>query len=295
MRGNQPQDGKAKRGFPRSRFTHHAQRLPGPHQRIKPVDGLDMANGLAEKSALDRKPDLQVFRFNHNGSARIGFGRLALGLRRQQHLGVLMLRLRKHRLGVAGLNHLAPLHHANRIRHVAHDSKVMGDQQQRHAVFGLQFLQQLQNLRLYRHVKRRGGFIGNQQVRIIGKRHGNHDALPLPAGQLMRVVLQPRFGIADANLGEQADDPLPRLRSAQALMQFEDFADLLFHRMQRIERGHRFLENHGDVVAAHLAQVAFIRIEQFLAIELDRTGRMLCRRIGQELENGKCGNRFAGA
>ena len=49
-------------------------------------------------------------------------------------------------------------------------------------------------------------------------------------------------------------------RSAQALMQFEDFADLLFHRMQRVERGHRLLENHGDVVAAHLAQVALVRI-----------------------------------
>ena len=79
-------------------------------------------------------------------------------------------------------------------------------------------------------------------------------------------------------LVSKLDDALPRLRAAQALVEFQDFADLPFDRMQRIERGHRLLEDHGDVVAAHLAQVALIGIKQFLALELDRAGRMLRRR-----------------
>jgi hypothetical protein len=79
------------------------------------------------------------------------------------------------------------------------------------------------------------------------------------AGELMRVIWSAKttatcLGVTDANFRKEADDPLPRLRAAKALVQFQDFANLLFHRMQRIERGHR-LENHGDVVAAHLAQV----------------------------------------
>ena len=37
------------------------------------------------------------------------------------------------------------------------------------------------------------------------------------------------------------------------LMQQQDFADLLLDGVQRIERGHRLLEDDGDVVAAHLA------------------------------------------
>ena len=59
--------------------------------------------------------------------------------------------------------------------------------------FGLQVLQQFQDLRLHRHVKRRGGLVGDQQVGIVGKRHGDHDALPLAAGQLMRIILQAAF------------------------------------------------------------------------------------------------------
>ena len=47
-------------------------------------------------------------------------------------------------------------------------------------------------------------------------------------------------------------------------MQIEDFADLALDRVQRIERGHRLLEHHGDVVAAHLPQVALIGVEQLL-------------------------------
>jgi hypothetical protein len=43
--------------------------------------------------------------------------------------------------------------------------------------------------------------------------------------------------------------------------------DLLFQRMQRIERGHRFLEDHRDAVAAHLAQPRRRRADQLLAGE----------------------------
>ena len=129
---------------------------------------------------------------------------MPLGSADKQHLGIGMLRIGKHRLGIARLHDLAPLHDADRIRHVAHDAEIMGDQQQRHAIFGLQVLQQLQDLRLHRHVERRRGLIGNQQIGIIGERHGDHHALALAAGQLMRIVLQSRFRIADADLGEQA-------------------------------------------------------------------------------------------
>ena len=58
-------------------------------------------------------------------------------------------------------------------------------------------------------------------------------------------------------------------RARETLMDFEDLADLPLDRMQRIERRHRLLEDHGDVVAAHLAQRALIGMEQLLALEAD--------------------------
>ena len=45
-------------------------------------------------------------------------------------------------------------------------------------------------------------------------------------------------------------------RPVRPAMQKQDLADLLLDRVQRIERGHRLLEDDRDVVAAHLAHLA---------------------------------------
>jgi hypothetical protein len=42
---------------------------------------------------------------------------------------------------------------------------------------------------------------------------------------------------------------------AAQVVQQQGFADLLFDAVQRVERGHRLLEDHRDAVAAQLAQV----------------------------------------
>ena len=50
----------------------------------------------------------------------------------------------------------------------------------------------------------------------------------------------------------------------QAAMHLEDFADLPLDRVQRIERGHRLLEHHGDVVAAHRAHLVLVGGDEVL-------------------------------
>ena len=62
----------------------------------------------------------------------------------------------------------------------------------------------------------------------------------------------------------------------------------------RIERRHRLLKDHGDVVAAHFSEVAVITAKKFLTVEYDRTGRMVCSRVGQQFEDRQRGNRFTG-
>ena len=51
-------------------------------------------------------------------------------------------------------------------------------------------LQQLEDLRLDRHVERGRRLVGDQELRLAGQRHRDHRALPHPAGELVRVVLQ---------------------------------------------------------------------------------------------------------
>ena len=72
--------------------------------------------------------------------------------------------------------------------------------------------------------------------------------------------------------------------AGEAAMQQQDLGDLLFDRVQRIERGHRFLEHDGDVVAAYAPHVAFGEAQQLAALEGDAARGMARHRVGQELE-----------
>jgi hypothetical protein len=64
--------------------------------------------------------------------------------------------------------------------------------------------------------------------------------------------VQALLRIADSHLRQKLDDLRTGGTSPDTLVQRQDFSDLPFDRVERIERGHRLLEDHGDVVAAHL-------------------------------------------
>src|SRR3546814_8313861 len=72
--------------------------------------------------------------------------------------------------------------------------------------------------------------------------------------------------------------------------------DLLFHRVQRIQRSHRFLEDHRDLVATHVAQQPRVGADELPVLEGDGAApRMLRHRVGQELHDRQCRHRLAGA
>ena len=162
-----------------------------------------------------------------------------------------MLRPRENIGGAAGLDDLALGHDADPVGDLADNAEVMRDEQKRHAALGFQAGEQLQYLRLHGHIERRRRLVGDQQLRLVGERHGDHDALALAAGQLVRIGGEPLFRVADADLREKFQRAGARRLFAHALMQFQDFADLVLDHMQRIERGHRLLEDHRHIIAAH--------------------------------------------
>ena len=202
-----------------------------------------------------------------------------------------MARVRENLGGFAGLDDLAILHHNNPIRDAPHDAQIVGDEQQAH-IFGLfQLGQQLEDLRLNGDVQRGGRFIRNQQVGPVGKGHGDHHALTLTARQLVGIGVQTAFGVADADLFQQFDDARPHRIAAQTLVQLDGFPQLLFQRVQRVQRRHRLLKDKADVVAAYLAQPRLIRADHFLSVIGDRTGNR--RVIPKQRDRGKRGHGFA--
>ena len=74
-----------------------------------------------------------------------------------------------------------------------------------HVVRALQLADQLQDLRLHRHVERGGRLVGDQELRIVGDRDGDHHALALAAGELMRILLEPRLRLGDAHFLQEIE------------------------------------------------------------------------------------------
>ena len=229
-----------------------------------------MAGDPAHQPGLDREPDLQMFGFGHHGRVCGHRVRRARGFGAEQHLGVVVLRVGENLGRRAAFDHFAVAHDEHTVRDAAHDAQIVGDEQHPHVLGLLQVRQQVQDLRLNGHIQRRGRFVRDQNVGLVGQRHGDHHPLPLAAGQLVRIGPQTAFGVADADLVHQFQNTRTRRLACQPLMQGQAFGQLLFNGVQRVERGHRFLKDERDVVAAHLAQQRVAGADHFLPVVCDR-------------------------
>src|SRR5262245_33968362 len=78
-------------------------------------------------------------------------------------------------------------------------------------------------------------------------------------------------------------------------MQLQHLADLIAYGEHRIERGHRFLEDDGDVLAADIAHHVDRLGEQVAAPELDATVGADDGVLGQEAHDRHRGDALAGA
>ena len=192
----------------------------------------------------------------------------------------------------ADLDQPAALHHADPVGEAAHEVEVVGDEEERHAGLGLQLVEQGEDLRLDRHVERGRRLVGDEQLRPAGQRHGDHRPLPLPARELVRVGVDAPRRCGDAGALEQLDRARARRAPVELLVQRQHLADLRADRVQRIERGHRLLEDHRDLAAAHGAQLRLAPGAQVAAVEEDAPAR---GRAVDQAEHRERGDRLSGA
>ena len=66
----------------------------------------------------------------------------------------------------------------------------MGDEQEGQAPLGLQVLEQVEDLRLHGDVERRDRLVADNEFRVERERASDADALPLAAGEGMRVAVE---------------------------------------------------------------------------------------------------------
>jgi hypothetical protein len=82
------------------------------------------------------------------------------------------------------------------------------------------------------------------------------------------------------------------LPAAGAGVDADGFGNLVANGAHRVERGHRLLEDHADIAAAHPAECRFVEAGEIGARHADRTTPPAA--VRQQLHHGKRGHRLAG-
>ena len=108
-----------------------------------------------------------------------------------------------------------------------------------------------------------------KQVGLVGESHGDHDALALAARQLVGIGAETLLRLAHADLEQKLEHALAGARFIHVAMQLQYLAHLLLDGVQRVERGHRLLEDHGDAVAADRLQLRLGDLQEVAAFKPD--------------------------
>jgi hypothetical protein len=78
-------------------------------------------------------------------------------------------------------------------------------------------------------------------------------------------------------------------------MQPNPFSDLVTQRVDGIQRGHRFLENHGNRFAPHLAHLVFGQFKKVPPFQENPASDDLAGRVGDQAHDGQRRHALAAA
>src|SRR5499433_1106106 len=190
------------------------------------------------------------------------------------------------------LDDLAHIHDCDLVANLGDHPEIVGDENDRGTGGGFQVTHEVEDLRLNGDVERRRGLVGNQQPRIAGECESDHCALAHAAGKPMRIVVNALLGRWDFHQPQQIDGARTRLFSRQAAVTDEGLCNLLADRIDRIERRHRFLEDHRQPIAAQVAHLAIGQAEQIGAVKAN-SARHLGRALGQQSHDRQRGDALA--
>ena len=102
--------------------------------------------------------------------------------------------------------------------------------------------------------------------------------------------------LGDADAPQHLDGLAPWPRAARSpWCRAIGLGDLLADREERVQRGHRLLEDHRDVVAADRLHLGSVSAEQVAAVEADRAADDAARRVGDQAQDRQRGHALAAA
>ena len=167
------------------------------------------------------------------------------------------------------LHNLASIHHRHALAHLADHTEIVGDEQQGRTSLSLHLLDQRKDLCLDGHVQTGGRLVGDKQAWFTGEHHRHQHALGHAAAQLVGIGARARPSIRDAHVTQQLDSLLVSLLLGAATMQADRPGNLIAHSHQGIQRSAGTLKDHGNLGAAHFAQLALWQGQQVLSPKPD--------------------------
>ena len=171
--------------------------------------------------------------------------------RREERLGVGVLRALVHLVGRALFDDAAEVHHRDAVADVTDEREVVGDEEVGDAELLLQVAEQVDDVGLDRHVETADRLVEHEE--LGGQREGarDGDALQLAAGELARVAVAV-VGI-EAHGAQQLAHSVLALLLVQVEVVPHRLGEAVGDRRQRVERRERVLEHelHAASVRAH--------------------------------------------
>src|SRR5579875_660583 len=161
---------------------------------------------------------------------------VGVGSRREQQLGVGMLRLLNDRLTRPALDHLTRVHHQRLLSEVARTGDVVRDKEQGQTFLIFQAQHQVENVQADRHIEHRHRLVGQQHLRASRQGARDSHTLALPTTELMGILLNKLLGGTQADAIEQSQHLLRHLSvSMRMTVNAQRTAELITDIMHRVQ------------------------------------------------------------
>src|SRR5207245_3395143 len=115
------------------------------------------------------------------------------------------------------------------------------------------------------------------------------------AAELMGKLLEPALWVWDPYLFETTHSLSASRRPAHGEVEFKGLGKLALDRENRVERGHRLLIDHGNLLATDAPDLGIGQLEQVLTIEDDLPAHRLARRLSNQAHDGQSAHTLAAA
>jgi hypothetical protein len=169
-----------------------------------------------------------------------------------------------------GLHDLPGVHDQHPVGDLQHGPEVVADEQHREPVLALQPAQQVDDRALHHHVEPGGRLVEHDQPGPEQQREREHDPLPHPAGQLVRVGPQHPLGV-ELHVAQHLEHALARVAVGARVpaVRLHGVPELPLDPEHGVEGVHRRLEHRGDLPPAQPVELLGGQGVQVLPVEPD--------------------------